>query len=59
MLQAIRSATFVGHIYVMMLVIGLAYAPYAIVSRHGARAGCKGYSRYVFWSMRWWVGIRI
>ncbi|MEO0666482.1 MAG: lysophospholipid acyltransferase family protein [Pseudomonadota bacterium] len=58
MLQAIRSATFVGHIYVMMLVIGLAYAPYAIVSRHGARAGCKGYSRYVFWSMRWWVGIR-
>ena len=58
MLQAIRSATFVGHIYLMMLVIGLAYAPYAIVSRHGARAACKGYSRYVFWSMRWWVGIR-
>ena len=42
----------------MMRVIGLAYAPYAIVSRHGARAACKGYSRYVFWSMHWWVGIR-
>ncbi|MEM7631251.1 MAG: lysophospholipid acyltransferase family protein [Pseudomonadota bacterium] len=58
MLQTMRSALFVGHIYVMMLVIGLGFAPYAIVSRHGARAACKTYSRYVFWSMRWWVGIR-
>ena len=58
MLQTIRSALFVGHIYVMMLVIGLVFAPYAIVSRHGARTACKTYSRYVFWSMRWWVGIR-
>ncbi|WP_299689011.1 lysophospholipid acyltransferase family protein [uncultured Tateyamaria sp.] len=58
MLQLIRSTTFVGQIYVMMLVIGLVFAPYAIISRHGARAACKSYSRYVFWTMRWWVGIR-
>ncbi|WP_415922683.1 lysophospholipid acyltransferase family protein [Tateyamaria sp. SN6-1] len=58
MLQTVRSAAFVLHIYIMMLIIGLLFAPYAIISRHGARSACKTYSRYVFWSMRWWVGIR-
>ncbi|WP_299546598.1 1-acyl-sn-glycerol-3-phosphate acyltransferase [uncultured Tateyamaria sp.] len=58
MIQYFRSLFFVGHIYVMMLLVGVAFAPYAIVSRHGARAACKTYSRYVFWSMRWMVGIR-
>ncbi|APX10418.1 lysophospholipid acyltransferase family protein [Tateyamaria omphalii] len=58
MIQYLRSLVFVGHIYVMMLVVGLLWAPYAIVSKHGARSACKSYSRYVFWSMRWMVGIR-
>ncbi|WP_147107853.1 1-acyl-sn-glycerol-3-phosphate acyltransferase [Tateyamaria sp. syn59] len=58
MIQYIRSLVFMGQIYVMMLVIGLLWAPYAIVSKHGARSACKTYSRYVFWSMRWMVGLR-
>ncbi|GGX64713.1 1-acyl-sn-glycerol-3-phosphate acyltransferase [Tateyamaria omphalii] len=58
MIQYVRSLVFVGHIYVMMLVIGLLWAPYAIVSKHGARSACKTYSRYVFWSMRWMVGLK-
>ncbi|WP_299043780.1 lysophospholipid acyltransferase family protein [uncultured Tateyamaria sp.] len=58
MIQYLRSLVFVGHIYVMMLVIGLLWAPYAIVSKHGARSACKSYSRYVFWSMRWMVGLK-
>lgn len=58
MIQYLRSLIFVGHIYVMMLVIGLLWAPYAIVSKHGARSACKSYSRYVCWSMRWMVGLR-
>jgi len=58
MIQYLRSLVFVGHIYVMMLVIGVVFAPYAIVTKNGARAACKTYSRYVFWSMRWMVGIK-
>ncbi|KIC51289.1 lysophospholipid acyltransferase family protein [Tateyamaria sp. ANG-S1] len=58
MIQYLRSLVFVLHIYVMMLVIGVVFAPYAIVSKNGARAACKTYSRYVFWSMRWMVGLK-
>lgn len=57
-MQYIRSILFITQMYVMMLVIGLAYVPYAIFSREGARACCKAYSRWVFWTMRWMVGMR-
>lgn len=57
-LQWLRSLLFVTQIYVMMPVIGLAFAPWALFSRAGARACCKTYSRWVFWSARWMVGIR-
>jgi 1-acyl-sn-glycerol-3-phosphate acyltransferase len=53
----LRSLLFVGQIYLMMPVIGLAFAPWALFSRNGARACCKTYSRWVFWSARWMVGI--
>jgi 1-acyl-sn-glycerol-3-phosphate acyltransferase len=56
-IQWLRSLLFVGQIYLMMPVIGLAFAPWALFSRHGARACCKTYSRWVFWSARWMVGI--
>ncbi|WP_299151397.1 lysophospholipid acyltransferase family protein [uncultured Tateyamaria sp.] len=58
MIQYIRSVLFILQMYVMFVVIGLGYAPYALVSREGARAGCKAFSRWVFWTMRWMVGIR-
>lgn len=57
-LQWLRSLLFVGQIYLMMPVIGLAFAPWALFSRHGARVCCKAYSRWVFWTARWMVGIR-
>lgn len=57
-MQYLRSVLFIAQMYAMMLVIGLAYVPYAIFSREGARACCKAYSRWVFWTMRWMVGIR-
>ena len=56
-IQWLRSLLFVGQIYLMMPVIGLAFAPWALFSRHGARACCKTYSRWVFWSASWMVGI--
>lgn len=58
MIQYLRSLLFIAQMYVMMLVIGLAYAPYAMASKAGARAACKAFSRWVFWTMRWMVGIR-
>ncbi|MEO0401187.1 MAG: lysophospholipid acyltransferase family protein [Pseudomonadota bacterium] len=58
MIQSVRSVLFIIQMYVMMLVFGLAYLPIALVKKEGARACCKAYSRYVFWTMRWMVGIR-
>lgn len=58
MVQWVRSAVFVFQIYLMMPVIGLIGLPFAIFSRRAARATCKAYSAWVFWTMGWMVGIR-
>ena len=58
MLQYIRSAVFIAQMYVAMPIVGLLFAPWALFSRRGAYAACKTYSRYVFWTARWMVGIR-
>lgn len=58
MLQWIRSALFVGQIYLAMPILGLVFLPFALVSRRAARLACKTYCRWVFWTMRWMVGIR-
>ncbi|MEO9575142.1 MAG: lysophospholipid acyltransferase family protein [Tateyamaria sp.] len=58
MMQMIRSYLFIAQMYVMMLVIGLVFFPYALVNKEGARLCCKTYSRWVFWTMGWMVGIR-
>lgn len=57
-IQWLRSLLFVGQIYLMMPLIGLAFAPWAIFSKTGARVCCKTYSRWVFWTARWMVGIK-
>lgn len=58
MLQYLRSLFYVGQIYLMMPVIGLLFLIPAIFSRKAARLACKTYSRWVFWTARWMVGIR-
>ncbi|WP_300058656.1 1-acyl-sn-glycerol-3-phosphate acyltransferase [uncultured Roseobacter sp.] len=58
MLQYIRSVVFIVQMYVAMPVFGLVFAPWALSSRRGAFAACKSYSRYVFWTARWMVGLR-
>ncbi|SHI97434.1 1-acyl-sn-glycerol-3-phosphate acyltransferase [Shimia gijangensis] len=57
--QWLRSLLFVGQIYLMMPIIGLAFAPWAMFSKYGARLCCKTYSRWVFFTARWMVGIRV
>lgn len=58
MMQSIRSFLFIVQMYVMMLVIGLAFFPYALFNKDGAHRCSKIYSRWVFWTMGWMVGIR-
>ena len=58
MIQTIRSYLFIAQMYVMMLVIGLAFFPYALFAKEGARLCCKTFSRWVFWTMGWMVGLR-
>ena len=61
MRQALRwtvSLLYVIQIYLAMLVLGLIFAPYALVSRAGAFRACKLYCRWVFWTARWMIGLR-
>ena len=58
MLQYVRSLVFIVQMYVMMLIMGLVFAPWAIVSPRGATFACKTYCDWVKWTMRWMVGIR-
>jgi 1-acyl-sn-glycerol-3-phosphate acyltransferase len=58
MLQYLRSVVFIAQMYIAMPIIGLAFVPWALLNKDGARACCKFYSRYVFWTARWMVGIR-
>jgi 1-acyl-sn-glycerol-3-phosphate acyltransferase len=56
--QWLRSALFLVNIYAMMVVMSIAFLPWALLTPSGARAACKTYSRWVFWSARWMVGLR-
>lgn len=57
--QWVRSLLYVGQIYLMMPVIGLLFAPWAMFSRRGAYVCCKTYSRWVFWTASWMVGLKV
>ncbi|MEM6888644.1 MAG: lysophospholipid acyltransferase family protein [Pseudomonadota bacterium] len=58
MLRALRSALFVAQMYIAMPIVGLVFLPWACFSRQGAYMACKSYSRWVFWTARWMVGLR-
>lgn len=57
-LQWLRSAVFVGQIYVMMLVLGVLFLPWALVSSRGANVACKTWCVWTLWTARWMVGLR-
>ncbi len=56
--QWVRSLIFNLNIYLVMLPIGIAYAPWALMSRRGALAACHAYCRWVRWTARWMIGLR-
>jgi 1-acyl-sn-glycerol-3-phosphate acyltransferase len=57
-LQWLRSLVFMVQMYMALAVVGVVFAPYALVSRNGAFAACRAFCRWVIWSARWMVGIR-
>lgn len=57
-IQWLRSAVFTVQMYLMMLLMGLLFAPWAVLSPKGARMACKTYARWVLWTAAWMVGIR-
>lgn len=54
----VMSLIFVVQMYVAMAVIALVFAPWALVSRHGARAACKAFCRWVIFTLRLLCGLR-
>lgn len=58
LIQWLRSLIYVVQIYTMMLVLGILFAPFAIVSKSGAKLACKVYCAWVLWTARWMVGIK-
>jgi len=58
MLQWIMSIVFVVQATIMMPVIGLLFAPWAMFSKVGAYAGCKNYARWCMWTARWIIGLK-
>jgi 1-acyl-sn-glycerol-3-phosphate acyltransferase len=56
--QWVRSLIFVAQMYVMMLILAVVYAPWAIIDRAGAFAACHAYCRWVRWTAGWMVGLK-
>ena len=52
------SLLFLVQIYAMMLVMGILFAPWALLSPEGARTACQTWARYAIWSARWMIGLR-
>lgn len=56
-IQWVRSLIFVGLMYLMMLILGVLFAPFAILSIKGAYAAIHTYCWWVRWSARWIAGL--
>ena len=52
------SLIFIVQMYLAMAVIAVVFAPWALVSRKGARVACKAFCRWVVFSVRVLCGLR-
>ena len=52
------SLIFIIQMYLAMAVIALVFAPWALVSRHGARVACKTFCRWTIFSLRLLTGLK-
>ncbi len=58
-MNTIRSVIFFLWLYGMMTIYALVCLPVMLVSRAGARAGMRAYSRSVLFGLRWIMGITV
>lgn len=54
----LRSLAFVGQMYLMLMVIALAFMPAAMINIRYAYMGIRTYCRWVRWTAHWMVGLR-
>lgn len=52
------SLVFIVQMYLAMAIIAVVFAPWALFSRHGARAACKTFCRWVILTLRLFCGTR-
>ncbi|GGG81603.1 1-acyl-sn-glycerol-3-phosphate acyltransferase [Salipiger pallidus] len=57
-IQWVRSLLFLVAMYGGMALVGILYAPWAIVSRRGALAACRHWCKLVCWLAGWMVGLK-
>lgn len=57
-LQYLRSIIFNLQMYVMLLIVGVVFFPWALASRAGARAAALLYCRWVRFTARWIIGLK-
>ena len=58
-LQYLLSVIFNIQMYVALFVVGLLFFPWALVSKSGGRSACLYYARWVRFSARWIVGLKV
>ncbi len=56
--QWMRSLFYVVQLYLMMFLVGVLFAPFALMSKHGARRACKFFARWAIWSAGWIIGLK-
>ncbi|MBT8474983.1 MAG: 1-acyl-sn-glycerol-3-phosphate acyltransferase [Alphaproteobacteria bacterium] len=59
MLQWTRSLLFNAQMYLSMLVLGILYFPYALISSEGALKACHTYCRWIVWTASWIIGLKV
>lgn len=52
------SLIFILQMYLAMAIIAVVFAPWALVSRHGARVACKTFCRWTVFSLRLLTGLK-
>ena len=57
-IQWVRSVIYLGVIYFNLMVVGIVFLPWALVSRSGAFAAAHTWCRSTMWLAGWMVGIK-